>query len=67
VAVPQPRTPQSDLQVARYIREGLKKTPYVSKTKLLEEFRAAGRACEQKRFGELYVQLKEGAQPEFHG
>lgn len=66
-AVPQPRTPQSDLQVAKYIREGLKKTPYVSKTKLLEEFRAAGKACEQKRFGELYVQLKEGAQPEFHG
>jgi hypothetical protein len=66
-APPQPRTPQSDLEVARYIREGLKKTPSVSKTKLLEEFRAAGKACEQKRFGELYMQLRQGAQPEFHG
>ena len=66
-AAPQPRIPQSDVEVAKYIREGLKKTPSASKTRLLEEFRAAGKACEQKRFGELYMQLRQGAQSEFHG
>ncbi|WP_348261784.1 hypothetical protein P8935_18515 [Telmatobacter sp. DSM 110680] len=64
---PQPRRPQSDLEVTRYIREGLKKTPLVSKTKLLEEFRGAGKACEQRRFGELYKQLKQGIRQGFHG
>jgi hypothetical protein len=65
--VPQSRTSQSDLNVTKFIREGLKKTPPISKTKLLEEFRAAGKACEQKRFGELYKRLQQGAQREFHG
>jgi hypothetical protein len=64
---PQLRRPQSDLEVARYIREGLKKTPSVSKTKLLEEFRGAGKACEQKRFGQLYMRLKQGTRQELHG
>src|SRR5438874_994012 len=58
---PQSRTSQSDLNVTKFICEGLKKTPPISKTKLLKEFRAAGKACEQKRFGELYTRLRQAA------
>ncbi len=61
------RTPQSDAEISRFIRAALKKTPPASKTKLLEDFRATGKACEQKRFGELYMRLRQGAQPDFHG
>jgi hypothetical protein len=64
---PVPRAQQPDAEVARFIQAKLKKTPLASKTRLLEEFRAAGKACEQKRFGELYVQLRREAQPELHG
>jgi len=65
--VPLSRAPQSDLEVARFIQTRLTKTPPASKTKLLEEFRAGGKACEQKRFGELYKRLRWGAQLETHG
>lgn len=65
-AAPLSRTPQSDDEVSGFIRAALKKMPPASKTKLLEEFRASGRACEQKRFGELYMRLRQGAQPDFH-
>jgi hypothetical protein len=65
--VPQSRAQQPDEEVARFIEAGLKKTPLPSKTRLLEEFRAAGNACEQKRFGELYVQLRRETQPELYG
>ena len=64
---PPSRTPQSDIEVARFIRAALKKSPPISKTRLLEELRAAGKACEQKRFGELYMRLRQGGQAEFHG
>lgn len=63
---PKSRTPQSDAEVSRFIRAALRKTPPASKTKLLEELRASGKACEQKRFGELYMRLRQGAQPDFH-
>jgi len=62
-----PRAQQPDVEVARFIQARLKKTPLASKTRLLEEFRAEGKACEQKRFGELYVQLRREAQPELYG
>jgi hypothetical protein len=64
---PQSRTPQSDQDVTKFISQRLRKASAMSKTKLLEELRAAGKACEQKRFGELYMRLKQGAQQEFHG
>lgn len=67
MAAPLSRIPQSDAEIARFIRGGLKKTPPVSKTKLLGEFRAAGKACEQKRFDELYKRLRQGAHPQIHG
>jgi hypothetical protein len=65
--VSQSREPQSDVEVARFIESRLKTSPLASKTRLIEEFRAAGRACEQKRFGELYKRLRCGAQRELHG
>jgi hypothetical protein len=64
---PAPRAQQADVEVVRFIQERLKKTPLASKTRLLEEFRASGKACEQKRFGELYMQSRRGAQPELYG
>jgi hypothetical protein len=64
---PVTRAQQPDIEVARFIQARLKKTPLASKTRLLEEFRAAGKACEQKRFGELYVQLRREARPELYG
>ncbi len=64
---PVTRAQQTDIEVVRFIQARLKKTPLASKTRLLEEFRAAGKACEQKRFGELYVQLRQEAQPELYG
>ena len=65
-ATPLSRKPQSDAEVSRFIRAGLKKTPPVSRTKLLGEFRAAGKACEQRRFGELYEQMRQGAHQQIH-
>ena len=61
------RSAQSDSEVRSYIRNALKEVPTVSRSKLLEQFRAAGMACEQKRFGDLYMRIREGAQPEIHG
>lgn len=66
-APPVCRAPQSDAKVSKFIRAALRNTPSASKTKLLEEFRATGKACEQKRFGELYIRLRQGAQPDIHG
>ena len=53
------RIPQTDKEVLRFLRDRLAKSPSASKTKLLKEFRASGRACEQKRFGDLCEQLRE--------
>ena len=64
---PVPRAQQPDVEVTRFIQTRLRKSPLASKTRLLEEFRAAGKACEQKRFGELYVRLRREAQPELYG
>lgn len=62
-----PRTPQSNAAVIGFIRDALRQIPSASRSKLLEKFRETGNACEQKRFGELYMQLKRGAQAEIHG
>lgn len=61
------RTPQSDSEVSSFIRTALKRVPNASRSKLLEEFRKSGKACEQKRFGELYAGLRQEARPEVHG
>jgi hypothetical protein len=61
------RIPQSDAAVSAFIRDALQRIPSASRSRLLEEFRATGKACEQKRFGELYMRLKQGAQAEIHG
>jgi hypothetical protein len=63
---PAPREQQSDAQIARFIESGLRKIPLASKSKLLDDFRASGKACEQKRFGEIYLRLRREAQPEIH-
>jgi hypothetical protein len=58
--------PQSDTDVSQFIRSRLRIAPSASKTKLLKEFRALGRACEQKRFGTLCAQLREEIQRDLY-
>jgi hypothetical protein len=60
------RTPQSDEDVERFIRGELKKTPNASRSKLLDRFRASGKACEQRRFGTVYTRLREEVRVETH-
>lgn len=62
-----PRTPQSDAAVMRFIRDALQQIPSASRSKLLEQLRATGKACEQRRFGELYMKLKGEAHAEIRG
>ena len=52
------RIPRSDDDVAEFIRAHLDKFPSTSKTRLLQEFRDKGRACEQKRFGVIYARVR---------
>lgn len=61
------RAAQSDADVARFIGARLRTNPQASKSRLLEELRSAGLACEQKRFGALYIEVKQGARSEIHG
>lgn len=56
-------TPQGDNAVAHFIRAQLAKIPSASKTRLLQEFRSKGRACEQKRFGAIYTRVRDEASP----
>ncbi len=51
--------PQSDTNVAAFIRNGLAEFPGASKTRLLQEFRRSGQACEQKRFGAIYARVRD--------
>jgi len=55
------RSPQTDAAVSEFIQNALKDIPTASRSKLLALFRATGRACEQKRFGELFMRTKLGA------
>lgn len=49
------RERMDDDQVRSFIREAMRKKQKVSHTGLLRELRASGRACEQKRFRELFA------------
>jgi hypothetical protein len=49
----------SDLEVGKFVRQALKRTQHPSCSALLQELREGGRACEQKRFTELYWAVKE--------
>jgi len=57
------RMASSDSDVARFIRGHLARFPTTSKTTLLREFRGKGRACEQKRFGEIYSGVRQKSLP----
>lgn len=61
------RSPQSDAEITSFIQDALEQYPTASKSKLLESFRATGRACEQKRFGYLFMQIKQEEQLERYG
>jgi hypothetical protein len=52
------RIPQSDSDVARFIRNAMTKSSPASKTRLLQQLRKSGQACEQKRFGTIYAQVR---------
>jgi hypothetical protein len=53
--------PRSDNDVACFIRVHLAKFPSTSKTRLLQEFRGKGLACEQQRFGTIYARVRNEA------
>lgn len=52
------REGQVDEQVLAFIREALSTRAKCTKTGLLREWRASGKACEQKRFGALFESVK---------
>ena len=52
------REPMDDDAVRAFVREALDRTPRPSCTSLLRELRASGRACEQKRFKNLYNDVR---------
>jgi len=60
------RAPSRDSEVADFIYSRLNKAPGISKTKLLGEFRNAGQACEQRRFGEIYARIRREVMPELY-
>lgn len=51
------RTQATDDEVKAFIRSSLREQPKSKHTKLLRDFRAAGRACEQSRFRNLFMQV----------
>ncbi len=53
------RKPLSDEEVKRFIRERLRTDPGARHTRLLRALRESGRACEQKRFRNLFVEVQE--------
>lgn len=53
------RAPLSDAAIRQYVRFNVGKRPHISHTPLLRELRASGRACEQKRFRQLFQEVKE--------
>ena len=53
------RTPMTDSAVRNFIRLSIRKRPKVGHTPLLRELRASGNACEQKRFRQLFLDVKE--------
>ncbi len=59
-AAPPARQPRSDKQILVFIRSALRRTPPPSRSRLLREYRDAGLACEQGRFGDLYSLARAG-------
>lgn len=53
------REPQTDENVCRFIARALTRDATITHTRLLRDLRSSGRACEQKRFRQLYFQVKE--------
>jgi len=52
-----PRPRMTDDEVKRFIREALTSNPAAKQTGLLRALRDSGRACEQKRFKELFQEV----------
>ena len=52
------RCPMSDTEIIQYIKVAIKQTPDLTTTRTLREFRDKGNACEQKRFGKLFREVK---------
>lgn len=48
------RTVTTDDEVKEFVRSRLRENPAAKQTRLLHDFRASGRACEQKRFKGLF-------------
>jgi hypothetical protein len=54
------RTPMKDEEILSYIREASNRVGGISRSTLLRELRASGRACEQERFRQLFNALDAG-------
>jgi len=54
------RQRSDDREVTSFIRKALAQNAMASHTGLLRQWRQSGRACEQGRFRELFLQLKDG-------
>lgn len=52
------RQPMDDNQVRAFIRSELQRNPKARHSPLLRQLRDSGRACEQKRFAELFQRVK---------
>ena len=55
------RTPLTDAEVKRHIREALGRDPRQRPTAMLRQLRGGGRACEQSRFASLFREVRERA------
>lgn len=49
------RKPMTDDEVITFVRQQTASQPGISRTRLLRQLRAEGRACEQSRFANLYI------------
>lgn len=54
---PPARKPLTDDEVRRFIRKGLRSDPGLSASRALRLYRESGHACEQRRFGALFVDV----------
>jgi hypothetical protein len=52
------RTPMSDVDIKGFIESRLRQNPKARHTPLLRELRDSGQACEQKRFRNLYLEVR---------
>ncbi|WP_330340140.1 hypothetical protein [Streptomyces sp. NBC_00557] len=49
------RKPMTDDEIITFVRQQTASQPGISRTRLLRQLRAEGRACEQSRFANLYI------------